>query len=59
MEADGVTHAPPDLFLPTPEGVWRVGRRLAAAGAFTPLPQVLPLYTRKPEAVRLWEKRNP
>jgi tRNA threonylcarbamoyladenosine biosynthesis protein TsaB len=58
MEAEGVSHAPADLNLPTPEGVWRVGRRLAAGGTFTDFRQLLPLYTRKPEAVRLWEKRN-
>jgi tRNA threonylcarbamoyl adenosine modification protein YeaZ len=59
IEAPGVTLAPSDLYLPSPEGVWRVGRRLAAAGAFTDFRQLLPLYSRKPEAVRLWEKRNP
>jgi tRNA threonylcarbamoyladenosine biosynthesis protein TsaB len=59
MQAGGVDHAPAELHLPTPEGVWRVGRRLAAAGVFTDYRRLLPLYSRKPEAVRLWEKRNP
>ena len=56
MEAEGVTLCPPELNLPTPEGVWRVGRRLAEAGQFIDYRKLLPLYTRKPEAVRLWEK---
>ncbi len=56
MQGEGVSHAPPELNLPTPEGVWRVGRRLAAGGRFTDPAHLLPLYARKPEAVRLWEK---
>jgi tRNA threonylcarbamoyladenosine biosynthesis protein TsaB len=59
LEGPGVTRADPSLDLPTPEGVWRVGRRLAKSGEFTEPQRLLPLYTRKPEAVRLWEKRNP
>ena len=68
MEAPGVTLAPADRNLPTPAGVWRVGRQKAAgrhgdppeaSGAFVHCNQLLPIYSRKPEAVRLWEKRNP
>jgi tRNA threonylcarbamoyladenosine biosynthesis protein TsaB len=58
LEAPGVTRGDPSLDRPTPEGVWRVGRRLAEAGRFTEPAQLLPLYTRQPEAVRLWEKRT-
>ena len=58
LEAPGVTRGDPSLDLPAPEGVWRVGRRLARDGQFTDPPRLLPLYTRKPEAVRLWEKRK-
>jgi tRNA threonylcarbamoyladenosine biosynthesis protein TsaB len=48
----------PPLRLPTAEGVWRVGRRLAAARQFTPWNELLPIYARRPEAVRLWEQRK-
>jgi len=48
----------PSLHLPTAEGVWRVGRALAAAGRFTDYHHLLPIYTRKPQAVRLWERRR-
>lgn len=54
----GVTIAEPRLYLPTPEGVWRVGRRMARDGQFTPAGELLPVYARRPEAVRLWEKRR-
>lgn len=43
---------------PTAEGVWRAGRRLAKAGDFIEPAQLLPIYARRPEAVRLWEKRH-
>ncbi len=34
------------LHLPTAEGVWRVGRRMAAEGTFTDYRHLLPIYTR-------------
>jgi tRNA threonylcarbamoyl adenosine modification protein YeaZ len=46
------------LYQPTAEGCWRVGRRLAGEGSFTPANLLLPIYSRRPEAVRLWEKRQ-
>ncbi len=52
------TLADESLWLPTPEGVWAVGRRMACAGEFTEYHRLLPHYTRKPEAVRLWEQRE-
>lgn len=58
---EGVTAVAPErteIHLPTPEGVWRVGRRLADAGDFTDYHLLLPLYARQPEAVRLWETRS-
>jgi tRNA threonylcarbamoyladenosine biosynthesis protein TsaB len=52
------TRADEPLWLPTPTGVWAVGQRMAAAGEFTEYHLLLPHYTRKPEAVRLWEQRG-
>jgi tRNA threonylcarbamoyladenosine biosynthesis protein TsaB len=45
------------LHLPTAEGVWRLGRKLATAGRFTDYNRLLPIYARKPEALRLWQMR--
>ena len=47
------------LHLPSAANVWRVGRRMAGEGLFTPAAQLLPIYARRPEAVRLWEQRKP
>ncbi len=55
LRGDGVTIPDPNsptLHLPTAEAVWRVGRRLAAAGRFTNRHQLLPVYPRRPDAVR-------
>lgn len=38
--------------------VWRVGRRMALAGQFTAPEQLLPIYPREPEAIRLWRERH-
>ena len=38
--------------LPTAEGVWRVGQRLAEAGRFTPIERLLPIYATPPAAER-------
>ena len=56
-QSDGITLVEADMFYPRPEGVWNVGRRLARMGRFTPFNQLLPVYSRKPEAVRLWEEK--
>lgn len=53
-----VLPADPDLHLPTAQGVWRVGRRMAGRGEFTPWNELLPVYARRPEAIRLWEKKT-
>jgi tRNA A37 threonylcarbamoyladenosine modification protein TsaB len=57
-ETNGVTVVAPERWLPTAEGVWTVGRRLARAGGFTPWNELQVTYARRPEAVRLWEKRH-
>ena len=60
FSADRVETPPPDspLHVPTADGVWRVGRRLAREGQFTDGARLLPVYSRKPEAVRLWRERR-
>ena len=58
LAGEGITLAPEPLWLPTAEGVWHVGRRMARDGDFTEYTRLLPLYLRQPEAVRLWELRH-
>jgi len=61
FEAQGVAPAAPldsDLHLPDALGVWQVGHELARAGQYTPPQRLAPIYSRKPEAVRLWEARG-
>jgi len=55
---EGLEIARRELWLPNPEAVWRVGRRRAAAGEYTDPARLLPVYARRPEAVRLWERRH-
>ncbi len=43
---------------PTASGCWEVGRRLAGEGRFVDYHALRPVYTRKPEAVRLWEEQG-
>ena len=57
LPGDGIELADAETHLPTPEGVWRVGRRLARAGQFIDYHQLLPIYTRRPEALRLQERQ--
>ena len=59
LAAPGVSIGPEELWLPSAEAVWRIGREMARQGQFVPLAELRPLYTRKPEAVRLWEARHP
>ena len=40
------------------ESCWRTGRRLLAAGRTTRAVDLVPIYARPPEAVRLWEQRG-
>ena len=59
--ADGVELAAPagaELHMPTAAGVWHVGRRIAARGEVVDFANLLPIYSRKPEAIRLWELRH-
>lgn len=46
------------LWYPSARAVWTVGRDLAEEGQFTPRHNLLPLYARKPEAIRLWQERH-
>jgi len=59
---DGLVLAPQSLdatpHLPSAGNVWRVGRAMAAAGLFTEYHQLEPIYCRKPEALRVWEKTH-
>ena len=48
--------APPHL--PSAGNVWRVGRQMAAAGLFTEYRRLEPIYCRKPEALRVWERTH-
>jgi len=52
--------APADspLHLPTPTAVWQAGRDNARSGRFTDPAALLPIYPRKPEAIRLWQRRQ-
>ncbi len=50
ISGEGITIADERLWLPTAEGVWRVGRRLASAGQFAQPSQIRPLYLRRPAA---------
>jgi tRNA threonylcarbamoyladenosine biosynthesis protein TsaB len=43
---------------PTVEAVFTVGARLAEAGETIDFNHLLPVYARRPEAVRLWEQRH-
>ncbi len=58
VAGEDIVRAEADLWAPTAEGVWRVGRAMATAGEFVDYHHLLPFYPRKPEAVRLWEKRQ-
>ena len=46
------------LAVPRSDAVWQIGRQMAAAGMFTPVRELLPLYVRLPEAEELWQARN-
>ena len=58
LEGEGITTGDPRIYLPTAEGVWKVGRAMAGEGQFTDYQRLLPVYARGVEAVRLWEKRR-
>jgi len=51
-DGEGVSRAPRDMWLPTAEGTWRVGRRLATEGRFSEYHNLLPNYARRPEALK-------
>ena len=56
--SDDIQLAPPELRLPTVQNVWRLGWQMARAEQFTPYQKLLPVYARRPEALRLWESRQ-
>ncbi|MGC9453448.1 MAG: tRNA (adenosine(37)-N6)-threonylcarbamoyltransferase complex dimerization subunit type 1 TsaB [Phycisphaerae bacterium] len=58
IDEKGISVAETERAIPTAEGVWRAGRRLAREGAFVEPLKLLPIYARRPEAERLWEKRH-
>ncbi|MFP4106011.1 MAG: tRNA (adenosine(37)-N6)-threonylcarbamoyltransferase complex dimerization subunit type 1 TsaB [Phycisphaerae bacterium] len=58
LDGEGIRQAPKDRWMPTVDGVWMAGRRLAREQRYTEPAKLLPIYSRKPEAVRLWEKRQ-
>lgn len=58
LSGHGITVAGQEFWLPRPAGVWQVGRRMARQGQFVDLPHLRPMYTRKPDAVRLWESQG-
>jgi tRNA threonylcarbamoyladenosine biosynthesis protein TsaB len=58
LTGPGIEIAEASVRLPRADGVWRVGRRLAAAGRFTEYRRLLPIYTRKCQALRIWEERH-
>ncbi len=57
-EDDQIQQAPDDLRLPRVENVWKLGRRLAGEKIFTSYHELLPIYARRPEAVRLWDEKQ-
>lgn len=58
ISGDGISVADESLRMPTAEGVWRAGRKLSARGEFIDYHQLLPVYVREPEAVRLWNLKQ-
>lgn len=54
----GATLLPPTFAHARSEIVWKLGRSRAERNAFTPEPELLPLYVRQPEAVELWNQRE-
>lgn len=55
---DGVHKVESDRWLPRVEHVWQVGRRLARAGKFVRPLDLLPLYTGKSQAERMWDEKG-
>ena len=58
ISGEGITIADERLWLPTAEGVWRVGRRMASAGRFAQPGQIRPLYLRRPAAEKTKNRRD-
>ena len=58
QDLDSVAKIDQQHWFPKIESVWKIGHKLAKLGKFTDYNNLLPTYSRKPEAVRLWEKRQ-
>jgi tRNA threonylcarbamoyladenosine biosynthesis protein TsaB len=59
VDAARVETLPEPLWRPRAEQVFRLGLRLARCGLYSPGPDLLPLYIRRPEAQEKWEKLHP
>jgi tRNA threonylcarbamoyladenosine biosynthesis protein TsaB len=57
-DAADIVRAEESLDMPAPENVWRLGRRRASEGKFVDYHRLVPFYSRRPEAERLWEERR-
>lgn len=57
LHGEGVELGGAELSVPRAENVWRVGRMLARSEQFTDVAHLLPIYSRQPEAVTLWDSR--
>jgi len=58
LSGEGVALADAERHLPTPEGVWRVGRRMARDGEWVARARLRPIYARRPKALRDWQARQ-
>jgi len=47
-----ISIAPPKLYFPTPQAIWRVGRQMASEGQFTEYNKLTPIYAREPQVLR-------
>lgn len=58
LAGEGLRRADPSLYLPRPESVWRLGRRLAREGQFADPTHLLPVYARSPKVLREQQARD-
>jgi tRNA threonylcarbamoyl adenosine modification protein YeaZ len=58
VQGGSLSKAIPEKWLPSVKCVWRVGRRLATADQYTSYGLLRPIYSRRPEAERLWDARG-
>jgi tRNA threonylcarbamoyladenosine biosynthesis protein TsaB len=53
----GLPVLPEETYVAKAEAVYRLGRRLAAAGRYDDPGELTPIYVRRPEAEEVWERR--